>query len=115
SLCLHYFPWHQTVDIVTEIGRCLRPGGILLARLNSVRDKNHGACGYPEVEPGLFLVGRELKRFFGREDVARLFSSGWKIHALDELTVAYHAVPKVLWEVVLERTSDDSLPSSKND
>ncbi len=81
SLCLHYFPWSLTQQMVREIHRCLRAGGHLLVRLNSTRDINHGAAGHTEIEPNFYLVDGEPKRFFDRESVERLFASGWRIHA----------------------------------
>ncbi len=102
SLCLHYFPWDVTQRIVGQIHRCLWAGGFLLARLNSTRDVNYGATGHPQVEPGLFLVDGELKRFFDRPAVERLFAVGWAVRAIEERTIVRQA-NKVLWEVVLEK------------
>lgn len=103
SLCLHYFPCFQTVAIMAEIRRCLAPGGFLLARVNSTGDIHHGAAGHPEVEPGLYRVDGELKRFFDQEAVERLVDATWKIHSLEELTINRYDSPKVVWEVILEK------------
>jgi SAM-dependent methyltransferase len=103
SLCLHYFPWPQTVAITTEIRRCLAPGGFLLTRVNSTNDIHFGASGHPEVEPGLYNVDGELKRFFDRTAVERLVVEDWKVHSLEELIVHHYDSPKVLWEVILEK------------
>jgi hypothetical protein len=91
------------MTIMSEIQRCLQPGGFLLARVNSIGDIHHGANGHPEVEPGLYIVDGELKRFFDREAVERLIGKGWKTHFLGELTVDRYNSPKVLWEAVLEK------------
>ena len=103
SLCLHYFPWAQTINIMTEIRRCLAPGGFLLVRVNSTGDIHYGATGHPEVEPGLYRVDGEFKRFFDREAVERLIGGDWNVHGLEELTVHRYDSPKVVWEVVLEK------------
>jgi SAM-dependent methyltransferase len=103
SLCLHYFRWSCTMNIMAEIRRCLNPGGFLLLRVNSTRDIHHGAVGHPEIEPNLFLVNGELKRFFDREAMKRLTGTGWKVLNLEELTVDRYNAPKVLWEAVLEK------------
>lgn len=103
SLCLHYFSWPRTVAILAEIRRCLKPGGFLLGRVNSTRDLHHGARGHLEVEPHLFLVHGELKRFFDREDLERWIGPEWTLHSLEELTVERYHLPKVLWEFVLEK------------
>jgi len=103
SLCLHYFPWTTTVAILAEIRRCLAPGGFLLARVNSSGDIHHGAVGHPEVEPGLYRVDGELKRFFDREALDKLIGSEWHVHNREELTVYRYDSPKRLWEIVLQK------------
>jgi SAM-dependent methyltransferase len=103
SLCLHFFPWSLTMNIMDEIRRCLKPGGFLLLRVNSIRDMHHDAAGLQVVEPNLFLVNGLLKRFFDREAMERLIGTRWKVHSLDELTVDRYNAPKVLWEAVLEK------------
>lgn len=103
SLCLHFFTWSRTLEIMEDIRRCLKQGGFLLLRVNSTRDIHHGGVGHQEVEPNLFLVNGLLKRFFDREAVERLIGTSWKVHGLEELTVDRYNAPKVLWEAVLEK------------
>jgi SAM-dependent methyltransferase len=102
SLCLHFFPWSRTVAIMAEVRRCLRPGGFLLARVNSTRDFHPGG-GHEEVEPHLFRAQGGLRRFFDRADVERLVGPEWKVRCLEEMTVDRYASPKVVWEFVLEK------------
>lgn len=64
SLSLHYFSWENTLQIAAELRRCIQPGGILLARFNSTNDFHHGASSEDEIEPGLYRVGAQSKRFF---------------------------------------------------
>jgi SAM-dependent methyltransferase len=104
SLCLHYFRWSRTLNIMEEIRRCLEQGGFLLLRVNSTRDIHHGSVGHPEIEPNLFLVDGLLKRFFDREALERLIGVGWKVHGFEEMTVHRYEAPKILWEAVLEKT-----------
>ena len=103
SLSLHYFRHEQTRRIVADVRRCIRPGGLLLARFNSVRDVNHGAVGHEEVGPNCFLVGGMQKRFFDAEGLTRLFARGWAVLHLRERTVVRRAREKVLWELAAER------------
>ena len=103
SLCLHFFPWTLTLNIMDEIRRCLESAGFLLLRVNSIRDMHHDAVGPQEVEPNLFLVNGLLKRFFDREAMDGLIGTGWKVHSLEELTVERYNAPKILWEAVLEK------------
>ena len=53
SLSLHYFSWVETLAVAQRLRAVLRPGGVLLCRLNSTEDKNFGAQGHPEIEPNL--------------------------------------------------------------
>ena len=105
SLCLHYFDWRTTVAAVAQIRRCLAPGGLLLCRLNSVRDLLHGAGQGEEIEPGLFRQAAhyaDLKRFFDRPDLDRLFDARqWSALSVQECTVLRYDRPKVAWELVL--------------
>lgn len=103
SLCLHYFPWQLTREIVHQIHRCVKAGGLLFIRLNSTADINHGAEGHPEIEPHFYLVDGEPKRFFDREDVERLFADGWTVRAMEEMTIDTRSRAKVLWEVIVEK------------
>jgi SAM-dependent methyltransferase len=105
SLCLHYFPWDETVSIVSRIRQLLRPGGILVCRLNSTLDHNYGASGHPSIEPGYCLVDGERKRFFDEASIRRLFCDGWRYLSLEQYATHKYPLPKALWEVVLERES----------
>jgi SAM-dependent methyltransferase len=104
SLSLHYFAWAETQTVVERIRAALRPGGILLCRLNSTQDHHFGASGYPELEPNLFLVNGAPKRFFDESSVATLFARGWRQLSLEHFVTRKYVKPKALWEVVLERT-----------
>lgn len=71
SLSLHYFPWVQTRAAFSEVKRVLHPGGLFLCRVNSVNDVNHGAVGFPEIEPHFYQYGERTKRFFDEMDIIR--------------------------------------------
>lgn len=43
DLSLHYFTEEKTNEILEEIKRVLKPNGLLIFRVNSIRDINHGA------------------------------------------------------------------------
>ncbi|WP_167772946.1 class I SAM-dependent methyltransferase [Ramlibacter humi] len=108
SLCLHYFDWHTTVAAVAEIRRCLRPGGLLLCRVNSTNDVDHGAMQGTEVEPHYFRQDAhyaDFKRFFDAADLDRLFTpAAWTEVNREERQVLRYAKPKMAWEQVLRRT-----------
>jgi len=103
SLCLHFFPWSMTVSIMAEIRRCLSPGGLLLLRVNSFRDIHHGNEVLREIEPGLYQMNGQLKRFFDHDALERLLGTGWHILGFEELKVERYGASKFLWEAVLEK------------
>ncbi len=103
SLSLHYFGWEETRAIVERVREVLRPGGLLLCRLNSTEDHHYGASGHPEIEPNFFLVDGEPKRFFDEAAVHALFSSGWRQLSLEHFVTRKYLQSKALWEVVLTR------------
>jgi SAM-dependent methyltransferase len=116
SLCLHYFDWATTGRAVAEVQRCLRPGGLLLFRANSVRDVHHGAGAGVEIEPGLRRVHgdySEEKRFFDRADLERLFTrEAWTWQSCCEAVIARYAAPKVAWELALLRNPSTTQASA---
>ena len=101
SLSLHYFEWNETVEIVERIRTVLADGGLLICRLNSTRDGNYGASGYPRIEDRFYDVRGRPKRFFDEADVTRLFA-GWKTLLCEERTIERYERPKVVWEVAVE-------------
>lgn len=110
SLCLHYFDWATTVAAVSEMRRCLAPSGLLLCRLNSVRDYLHGAGEGEEIEPGFYRQQARyaaFKRFFCPGDLDRLFPDGqWRQLSRRQVTIHRYAQPKVAWELALFRRAE---------
>lgn len=104
SLSLHYFGWDETQQIVERIRAVLRPGGVLLCRLNSTEDGHFGASGHPQIEPNFFMVDGTPKRFFDQAAVDALFARGWRRLALEHRVTRKYIKPKALWEVVLEKS-----------
>jgi SAM-dependent methyltransferase len=77
-LALHYFSTSVTTAMFVEIARITRPGGRLLAVLNSVRDPECGTGRrledqFYELEPG------DQKRFFNTEEVGPLIGSEFRV------------------------------------
>lgn len=107
NLSLHYHRWERTCAIFQDIRRCLQPGGLLLARLNSTADLLHGARGNPPLEHNCYEVGGILKRFYDRRDLDALFHAGleWRVHNIEAHTAHCYENPKALWEVVVESAS----------
>jgi hypothetical protein len=103
SLSLHYFAWRETVALVSRTREALCFGGLLLCRLNSTEDHNHGASGHPPIELNFYMVGGERKRFFDEKWILELFATGWRRLSVEHLVTHKYAMPKAVWEVVLER------------
>ena len=99
NLCLHYFPWPTTVDILDQIHKCLKPKGTLLARFNSTHDSNFGAEGHPSIEPNALLVNGMYKRYFDKSVLENHFRNNWHILNIEEMTIFRYSKPKVLWEL----------------
>ena len=75
DLSLHYFTEENTRKIIKEIFRVLKPGGILLMRVNTPEDTSYGSDSGEEIEPGLRkLSDGRLKRFFNNDDIKRFFT-----------------------------------------
>ena len=114
SLCLHYFDWATTAAAVGEIRRCLRPGGVLLCRVNSTRDTHHGAGQGEEIEPHYYRTDARYagyKRFFDAADLDRLFQPAhWAQVHRQETESHRYALPKVAWELVLRRSGSHGTP-----
>jgi len=100
SLSLHYFNATVTQQIIDDIHQCLVPEGSFIARFNSSKDVNYGAESHPEIEPNVYLVDGQQKRFFTQQSTQSLFQNGWQIHDLEELTIGHYSHPKVVWEVI---------------
>ncbi len=99
SLSLHYFSWDVTLQIASEIRRCIKTDGLLLARFNSLNDRHHGAGSALEIEPNFYNVGTGTKRFFD-EDSVRVFLQGWDIQFLEENVIDRYRKPKYVWEAM---------------
>lgn len=104
SLSLHYFSWTDTVLLVERIRSALRPGGLLLCRLNSTKDYHFGASGHHVIEENYYNVKGRPKRFFDEAAVRRVFAGGWNALSCTEVTSRRYNKPKVAWEVILERS-----------
>ncbi|SDC47544.1 Methyltransferase domain-containing protein [Paenibacillus sp. UNCCL117] len=102
DLSLHYFHWADTVRILQEIRRVLKPGGWLLCRVNSLRDTEYGAGQGLELEPGLYEQDGRLKRFFEREQLEALFGR-WHISLLEECPMPRYDRPKIAWTAAVQR------------
>lgn len=102
DLSLHYFTEEKTLEILNEIKRVLKPNGLLIFRVNFVKDVNHGAGQGTEIEPHLYETddGR-YKRFFDEEDIKKFFSD-WESLYIHEETMGRYDMEKVLWRCAMQ-------------
>ena len=107
SLCLHYFAWSDTIQVIQEIRRCQVDGGLLLCRVNSTIDINFGAVGYPTIdsrrEGTFYQVNSQTKRFFDEHSVRTLFAHCWAFESLQEQTITRSGRLKAIWEAALRK------------
>lgn len=108
SLCLHYFPWPETRDLIRRFAQVLRPGGLLIGRANSINDHNHGASGHPQIAENFYFVGGRTKRFFDRESIETLLRDDWQTLTLNEQVIYRYEKPKAVWEFVATSTGGSS-------
>lgn len=98
SLCLHYFSLQNTKEIITEIARVLKPKGTLICRLNSYKDKNHGAVGNPVIEPGFYNVNGEHKRFFTKQQIKNLWEHEYLLGEVLHKSIDRYQKTKYVYE-----------------
>ncbi|MBR4110507.1 MAG: class I SAM-dependent methyltransferase [Clostridia bacterium] len=98
DLSLHYFSKEETNKILNELKRVLRKAGMLILRVNSVKDVNHGAGEGEEIERHFYKIpdGR-YKRFFDKEDLDYFFKE-WKCIYIKEEQMTRYEKTKELWK-----------------
>jgi len=90
-LSLHYFDHQTTMRIFDEIGRVLKPAGILAFFTNSVDDPE---CNEGEkLEDDYYMVGKTAKRFFS-VDTAKVFAHDFDVILADNNGETYKDLDK---------------------
>jgi SAM-dependent methyltransferase len=74
-LTLHYYTHAKTREIVTEIHRVLKPGGLILFACKSPADPAWGRG--TEVEPNLFDFHGKVRHFFTEEYAREILTDGF--------------------------------------
>ena len=98
DLSLHYFTEEDTVRILNEIHRVLKPNGMLLFRVNSTNDINYGALEGEEIEYHYRRNAKDGdKRFFDKKDLQKFFSMFSSVYVKEETMSERYEKPKVLW------------------
>lgn len=102
DLSLHYFDLETTKRIITDIKRVLVKGGVLFARVNSVKDVAHGFGKGIEIERFFFSIGGHQKRFFDRDMITEVFS-GLDLTNVTEDCIATRDGDKHLFEIACRK------------
>jgi SAM-dependent methyltransferase len=103
GLSLHYFTWDDTLAIMNEVHRVLRPGGLVLFAVNASGDSEFGYGRGVEIEPGLYAFEGRLKRFFTRDDCCQMLATGWHLQALLPLEEQRFGRLKRMWVAAARR------------
>ncbi len=103
SLCLHYFDWNKTHEVIAEIRRCLEVNGLIIARVNSTDDVNYGAVGFEEISPNFYSVFGKSKRFFNDSMLTELFANGWEIMQMEKRSIDRYGKLKAIWQLMARR------------
>lgn len=103
SLSLHYFEWDETVKLIGNIWDALEAEGLLLFRVNSTKDVNYGAIGYPEIGHHFYTVNDRTKRFFDEDDLTNLFDNNWECVSQSAMKINRFGRPKAVWELALKK------------
>ncbi|MFZ2359101.1 MAG: class I SAM-dependent methyltransferase [Anaerolineae bacterium] len=104
GLSLHYFAWDDTLAVMHEVHRVLRPGGLFVLAVNASGDAEFGYGRGAEVEPGLFAFDGRRKRFFTEADCRRLLATGWELLALRPLEEQRFGRLKRMWIAAARRS-----------
>lgn len=104
DLSLHYFREKDTIRIISEIKRILRPNGYLLFRLNSTNSTEYKKIienSGKEIEPHLFFYQNMEKRFFDRNDINKFFRD-FKIICMREENMTRWCSDKIIWKCAVQ-------------
>ena len=101
DLCLHYFSFEETKNILNKIKRILVNNGYLIFRVNSINDVNNGAMQGIEIEKHYYEVEGMKKRFFDKDDLLNFFKD-FEIIELKEEIMTRYTKPKMLWKGIVK-------------
>jgi SAM-dependent methyltransferase len=102
DLSLHYFNYSDVNNILEEIKRILKPGGLLLCRVNSDKAKNYGMGEGEKLEENVYDTTSGIKMFFNEKMINNIFKD-WKIIHCNEYTTGRFDKPKLIWEIAVQR------------
>ncbi len=104
DLSLHYFRKDDTIRIINEIKRVLKPNGYLFFRLNSTNSSEYKKIINDKVEPieeHLYYRKNMEKKFFDENDIKNFFAN-FDIISLREENMSRWSDDKIVWNGVLQ-------------
>jgi ubiquinone/menaquinone biosynthesis C-methylase UbiE len=106
DLSLHYFDEKTTFAILSEIKRVLKPNGLLISRVYSLKDANYKTENKTEIEKHYYKTpdGR-FRRFFDKADLY-YFLQEFKMLYLEEKTLRRNNKAKEVWECLVKKDGE---------
>ncbi len=102
DLSLHYFSEEDTFKILREIKRILKKSGVLMFRVNSIKDINYGANSNNYISHHYYNVMDMKKRFFDIKDIFYYFQE-YKIISIKENQMLRYEKPKNVIEGIVKK------------
>lgn len=108
NLTLHMFTPSTAHQVVEEVSRCLRPGGLFAFHVNSTADLPYRRKLQPPVtrlDNGMYCFGKgQTMRFFSEQDCRDLVNQ-WKLILLEPVKMVRGdgAVQKCAWRCVAQK------------
>ena len=99
DLSLHYFTTEKTIEIMKEIGRVLKAGGVLVTRVNSVNEATYGQG--EEVEENLYFANGYYRRYFDIETAKKFFGIIGDVFAVE--SEAMRQISKKMIDVIVTK------------
>jgi hypothetical protein len=59
---------------------------------------HYGSIGHIEIEPGLYEVDGQLKKFCSKDVILKLLAKQWEVLELQHQTIDRYLHPKFIWE-----------------
>lgn len=113
-LSLHYFELEKTFEIMNEISRVLKPGGVFAFLTNSTSDPEYNSGRM--LEPDFFQVGKATKRYLSVES-ARALTRDFQPNLIDNLGQTYkdqakgiHNLIRFIGKKPLEKSFPTAIP-----
>jgi SAM-dependent methyltransferase len=101
-LSLHYFHDAATRQIIAEIHRVLKPGGLLAFMCKSTQDPLYGRGTM--LEHDMFDYGGHIRHFFSKDYTRSCLASGYEVEQIESRTDDLFGKPSA-YVVVIARTT----------